>query len=624
MLKCYLCEREFESITKLASHLSHPKSTCKTNVKDYYDKYLRKKEEGICIFCGHETLFYSLVKGYPNTKCKHCRNKGSKTQKLRKDRYIKKREKKKIVDGYYKLPIVCEICQDRFKHVNNLSKHIAQKHNEITIKEYYDEYFKKPEEGICPITNKETNFKNISFGYYKYYKKGTNSKDEKIKKKKTETLMKNYGVDNPQHSEEIKQKTNRTNIIKYGGHVSSNKHIKKKIRETCIERYGETNYTKTDEYKNLMKEKNTIDLQKRISESQDKFKLKFLNINLINNPYIKYEAICDQCNTRFYTSWSNVYHYNIGKCPLCFPRLTRTSKLEKELQDYIQSLLPSEKIIFNDKSTVLNPITNYFLELDVHIPNRKIAFEFNGLYWHSEHNLDSPKMYHLNKHNYCKELDIELIQIFEDEWNMKKDIVKSMIKFKLLGSTSKIFARKCYTKEISANIKNKFLEKNHIQGKDQSKVKLGLFYKEELMAVMTFSKGNISKGGNPKDSLVWELNRYVTKNGFHIIGGAGKLLKYFQRNYEWSKIFTYADLRYSNGKLYKALNFILDSQTRPNYWYVDSSSRRIHRFNLRKQPHEPIEIPEWKLRHEQGYYRIWDCGHLKFEIINKKNITTQD
>jgi len=133
---------------------------------------------------------------------------------------------------------------------------------------------------------------------------------------------------------------------------------------------------------------------------------------------------------------------------------------------------------------------------------------------------------------------------------------------------------------------------------------------------MTFSHGNISKGSK-KTEYVWELSRFCIKIGYHIPGISGKLLSYFKKNFKWKEIFSYADRRWSDGDVYYKLGFNLNSITKPNYWYTKDGTKRIHRFNLRKKEEEPSNIPEWVLRLQEGYYRIWDCGNLKFSMINK-------
>ena len=205
-----------------------------------------------------------------------------------------------------------------------------------------------------------------------------------------------------------------------------------------------------------------------------------------------------------------------------------------------------------------------------------------------------------------------LISIFEDEWLLKKDIVKERLKH-ILGVSSlkqKINARQCKIKEITTDIKNSFLDIYHIQGRDSSVIKLGAFYNDELISIMTFSHGNISKGSRTNDKI-WELNRFCNNYNYHIPGIASKLLTYFERNYEWEEIFSYADRRWSNGNVYFKLGFELSHITTPNYWYVKGIGR-IHRFSLRKKEDEPKELTEAVLRAAEGYTRIWDCGNLKF------------
>lgn len=128
---------------------------------------------------------------------------------------------------------------------------------------------------------------------------------------------------------------------------------------------------------------------------------------------------------------------------------------------------------------------------------------------------------------------------------------------------------------------------------------------------MTFSHGSLAKGVKRQDSLIWELSRFCTNYNFVIPGIASKLLEYFKKNYEWEQIFSYADRRWSFGQLYEQLGFCLSHVTTPNYHYWDGV-RRIHRFNLRKRPDEPNDIPEYILRLKEGYTRVWDCGNLKF------------
>jgi hypothetical protein len=190
MFICELCKREFKSPQSFSAHLTHPKSACKTNVKEYYDRYLKKPDEGICKHCRKETGFCSILKGYLNNICGRCKNIDEaiiEKQKLSRISTYRERQEKyeqehkdEIEQEKSKLTVSCELCKEqgidyKFKHLNGLSKHIWQKHNHISTKDYYDKYLKKEGDNICTVTGKETRFKNLTEEYFKFSGKGTNS-----------------------------------------------------------------------------------------------------------------------------------------------------------------------------------------------------------------------------------------------------------------------------------------------------------------------------------------------------------------------------------------------------------------------------------------------------------------
>ncbi len=306
-------------------------------------------------------------------------------------------------------------------------------------------------------------------------------------------------------------------------------------------------------------------------------------------------------------------HIQSQHCPKC---TGKTSKAEQELQEWLSQYID---IKTNDR-TIINP-----LELDIVIPSKRIAIEYNGLYWHSEQQ-GKDKQYHKNKMIGCNDVGYRLIHIFEDEWLNKKDIVKSRLKH-ILGIRDRVvFARKCHIKEIEPSVAGEFINTHHIQGYTGSKVKLGLFHEtkddfgfpvDELLAVMTFAVPSISKG-NKTQKDVYELSRYCSSCA--VTGGAGKLLKYFIRNYKVNGLFTYADLRWSDGNLYKALGFSNERLTPVNYYYIVDGIRK-HRFNYRKNvlkdklnTFNPT-ITEYQNMLNNGYDRIWDCGNLRYDYI---------
>jgi len=257
------------------------------------------------------------------------------------------------------------------------------------------------------------------------------------------------------------------------------------------------------------------------------------------------------------------------RCPNCNPS---TSKPEHELFNFLKPYFSD--IVNNDRS-LIKP-----LELDIVIPSKKTAIEFCGLYWHSE-SKGKDKNYHLDKLNKCNEVGYRLITIFEDEWLNNQDLVKSHLLNILSKSTAiKMNARDCRIKEIDAKSARNFVDKFHLQGYNGSTVKLGAFYNDELVSVMTFSKLSISKGQKNINGI-YEISRFCSDTSYLIRGIASKLLKYFINNYNPIKIISYADRRWSDGNLYKRLGFNFVHNTDPNYWYITENGR-IHRFNFRK------------------------------------------
>lgn len=304
-------------------------------------------------------------------------------------------------------------------------------------------------------------------------------------------------------------------------------------------------------------------------------------------------------------TWNNWHLGN--RCSKCSN--TGTSSGQLKLLEELKSIFPKQNFIEQDR-TIIKPY-----EIDILILDKKLAIEYCGLYWHSEL-AGKDKNYHLNKLKLCEEKGYRLITIFEDEWLNNREIVISRI-MNILGALnySIIYARKCIIKEIPVKEARDFCNKNHLQGYGNSSIKLGAFYKHELVSIMTFSKPSIAKGSkNEKD--VWELNRFCSKINHQVIGIASKLLKFFERNYDWRSIFSYADRRWSDGNLYKKIGFEFSHNSKPNYWYI-KGIKRIHRFSLRKTKDDPKNLTEWAIRMSQGWNRIWDCGSIKYEKLRR-------
>ena len=221
-----------------------------------------------------------------------------------------------------------------------------------------------------------------------------------------------------------------------------------------------------------------------------------------------------------------------------------------------------------------------------------------------------------------------------------KNIVIARLKHILhVNKVEKIYARTCIIREIETKISREFCNRFHIQQSGQgAKVKLGAFRNKgfldsDLVAVLTVGKLSRAKGNKIIPEGSWELIRFCSDSKYQVTGIASKLLKYFERHYEWKTIISFADRRYSlNGGLYRQLGFELEKETQPNYYYIKPPDiHRTHRFayrrdSLRDRARKETDLSEDKiltmseldLARFFGARRVFDCGNYKFVKNNQQ------
>jgi hypothetical protein len=334
---------------------------------------------------------------------------------------------------------------------------------------------------------------------------------------------------------------------------------------------------------------------------------------LYENSHSKIIIKCNKCGNVFEKIACDHLTSPHGGCLHCY---ANKSNEEEEIINFIKEKIGINNIVTRDRK-ILNG-----RELDILIPNKNIAIEYNGIFWHNE--LNKPKNYHLEKTEACNSKGIKLIHIFEDEYVNKKDIVLNKLSH-ILGKCDnlpKIRGGKCEIKEISYNESSEFLEKYHIQGSVSSTKYLGAFYNDKIIGVMTFKK---SKKNN------WELTRFASDYNYICHGVGGKLFKYFIKNYNPNEIISFADRRWTikEENLYVKLGFELNKTTLPDYHYQMSSLgiKRIHKFNFRKKNilkkyGEKYNLNETMTEREMckiiGANRIYDCGLIKY-VWKKEN-----
>lgn len=290
---------------------------------------------------------------------------------------------------------------------------------------------------------------------------------------------------------------------------------------------------------------------------------------------------------------------NKGRCPKCVNN--GSSSYQIEIEEFL-----SEKVSYLISRAKLRNSK----ELDILLPEYDLAIEFNGLYWHRENAIS--KNAHLEKLNYCKTIGLKLIQIFEDEWIERKDIVKSRL-INLINQSNKVPARKTIVKEVSIPNAKNFVDTYHIQGYVPSRINIGLYLHDDMVAIASF--GDL-RFNNEQKEHEYELLRFCSKG--NVVGGFSKILSYFTKKYSPKRILSYSDKRWSEGNLYKKTGFTWTGESSPAESWCKNQVR-LSRFQTMK--HKLKSWPKYsddktaeQILIENGWYRVWDCGCDRWEM----------
>lgn len=319
-----------------------------------------------------------------------------------------------------------------------------------------------------------------------------------------------------------------------------------------------------------------------------------------------YKWRCLRCNTDFNRVFVPSLH-KWPKCPQCDSQFT-------DIENTIAEFLKENQIAFRAHYRKL--IKGF--EVDFFLPDYQIAIETNGLFYHTECFFPD-HCYHANKTSLCHEKGVRLIQIFSDELENNPKVCFNRLKA-ILGLSRKINGRECFVQEISHKTATTFLDKYHSQGRDRSSKRYGLFFRNRLVAVMTFCKLRGVLGQKHSEGC-WELSRFVTLGKYSVRGGFQKLLQWFIKSEKPKQIVSYCDRRWTpdpSNSVYVHAGFKLLHTTKPNYWYTNNFQVRLHRANfqkhmlLKKYPQFSPHQTEKDIMNQLGYRRIWDAGHHKF------------
>ena len=418
------------------------------------------------------------------------------------------------------------------------------------------------------------------------------------------TVLHKYGVDNISKAGSIKKKKEQTCLRNFGVKNPSQSSIVKKTKEqTCLKHYGELSHMKNRQFlqeyvKDVFAKYGGVYpaqahiLHKDIWVDDSKFS-KLVKSGVSGDCLVKYTV--KDLSVFFNVARSTMEH-RIGELDLWDFVDTKVSTYEIELCDLLVSW-GLQPIKYRENG----------LEIDVYSAKHKIGIEFNGNYWHSNAKKQN-KYYHLLKTEKAAERGIFIYHLFEYEWVLYREKVINQLKNLFKINTTTIYARKCILREVPNKEAQDFQEQNHLRGSASASVRLGLYYNNELVSLMTFGKPRFNK------NVEWELVRFCSKAGTNVVGGASKLFKYFTKTYNPKSIVSYSEIAKTTGKLYSLLGFTIVDITKPNYVWVKNRSDVLSRYMTQK--HKLIALgfgtkseTEISIMTRRGYNQLFDCGN---------------
>ena len=611
---CNLCNKEFSTIKELTKHLVEEHKYTLAQVYEHF-KYSFETGSAICPVCGNEFIMTKRqIQGFkknPNKSigcCVAC--------------------SKSLIMISHGSPLanpeIYKKTKDSLKRNYGVdhpaqSKEIQNRMEETCFKNH----------GVRHALQSEAIKNKVKGTNLERYKKEWAIASDEVKSKAIKTWINNYGVENPFQADEVKEKIKEKHLENFGvEHPMKSKEVQDKMKKTNLEKRGVEFPLQSSKSMNKMKKTNLENLgveytfqspevQRKIEEkmlstygvkhalqnSEIKNKMRKKNFkergfeHVLQDPVVRekgYETTLKEYGVKYFCQHENCYKNNFN----------RISRVNKKFQEFLsKNGVESELEFIVENSGYDLKVNDVLLEIDPWFTHNSTV----GPGFGDKKTKPKPIEYHLNKTRLAHDNGFTCIHIFD--WDDYDKVAT------LLQDRKKVYARTCDIKEINFKEAENFLENYHLQGSTkQVKYAYGLFHKGELVEVMTFGKPRYNK------NYEYELLRLCTAPTVSVVGGASKLLKYFEERVQPKSIISYCDLSKFNGEVYEKLGFTLQSQTVPaRHWYNPKTKRHITDNLLRQRGFDQLHKANFgkgtsneELMREFGYVEIYDCGQLVF------------
>lgn len=257
-------------------------------------------------------------------------------------------------------------------------------------------------------------------------------------------------------------------------------------------------------------------------------------------------------------------------CPICNPP---GSKMQHSVSEFIDEIRPDLKIQENVKG-----LCRGRREVDIYIPELEVAFEFNGVRWHSSRfNKSSPTH---EKEADCSAKGIDLYTIWDDDWSTRRGVIQRWIS-QILGEKDQMAydPSMCIVSEVSTETAQRFLDSYHPMGFVRGTIYVGLVYGGNLSSVAVFEY----RHDGPECTLL----RYASCKD--IPGGFTRIQEYVVNNTGIPEMSATISLECDKGKYLVDAGWVIHSILPPAlvYSYKDV---RIDRRYAKDLPDEELHL----------------------------------
>ena len=266
------------------------------------------------------------------------------------------------------------------------------------------------------------------------------------------------------------------------------------------------------------------------------------------------------------------------------------SMFELELLEIINDINSDIEVIHCDRAVLDGA------ELDIYIPSKKLAIEFNGNYYHSSEHKDV--RYHQNKTIKCSNSGIHLIHIFEYEWE-DDDIQRKIVDYikSILTDDPKINIRDTEVTELENCVGRKFLDKHSLDTcNDYAGIKyIGLKHKDTLLGALEFRHSNIDNSLEIiRTAYIYNIDRQLAFRSMHTYIVSKYRPRYIKCSINASKN-TYAE--------FVNVGFTVDSISEPESIMIKNNGHRLR------------DATSCENVDHSKYFQIYDCGKYKLSLV---------